>query len=575
MGAGVQAQAADNPAQNPSESKFDEAYQKIKDSGKDSFEKDAHYDADILAQLNDLEKTATDDQKTKITDLRHALAKAEQLREPKRLPDNPGLLDPDYFKQVVALAPELGADPAKAVTSRRFSPNGANGRPGAAPPAKPMTPAQEEAVQRQAAAASSRQSSVASGSVANTNRTAEALGRMLGPDDGSSVAAARAIPPGADLASGHSASEFHPAQHAGKSAAVPALTPASKPVEPPTLWERAKSLGSDYVTTASNYAAAKYSDLKETGSEIAAAAVSTGKQIAAVAVTTGKQIAAAVTTPIKGWEEGYKAYSAECMKTSEKLQQDGAARLEKGGVGNTIAAGWDATLAFGNRVAGGDTKTIKQVAIGAAVCVAAVAAAPAVLACGAAIAAGSTVAAVAAGTTAVVEGGLAAATTYGAVHGTAALVKKPDIANAALLATSIVPIPYIGKISEVAGKYAGKAAEKAITALEKNPGEAEAATAAAATTAVAVGKAVQSQTKELKEAIVKGTEKTVANQVDSRFIDPAKDKAVELARSTHEGAEGSEGKELGTPTAEGHSTSDPAYGVLRAAFHPTLAMAVP
>jgi hypothetical protein len=190
------------------------------------------------------------------------------------------------------------------------------------------------------------------------------------------------------------ASDFAVGQHL-KTGAVPAARPAApKPKEEPSFWQRTKS---------------------------------------------------ALTTPWEGAKEKFDAFAARRMKESERLEQEGARKLERGGGANTVSAGWNSALAWGNRLVAADPKTVKQAAIGAGVVIAAVVAAPVVGA-----------ASVAAGVGAVVEGGVAGLTAYNVVKGSAALAREPNVTNAALLAVNFAPVPFLNKISHAAGSVASK-----------------------------------------------------------------------------------------------------------------------
>jgi hypothetical protein len=168
---------------------------------------------------------------------------------------------------------------------------------------------------------------------------------------------------------------------------------------------------------------------------------------------------------LSGAAHAYEKFAERRMARSEQLDRIGAAKLEKGGVVNTVSAGWDAVKGWGNRLAAGDSRAVTEVAIGATLVVVAVVAAPVIVA-----------AAAGAGTAALVVGGLhvavAGLTAYGAVKGTAALIKEPNYVTAGALAANFLGAKYAEPLVEKVGHFAGKiayaSAEKAsIAAVER------------------------------------------------------------------------------------------------------------
>lgn len=147
-----------------------------------------------------------------------------------------------------------------------------------------------------------------------------------------------------------------------------------------------------------------------------------------------------------GWKEKFDGFSKKRIAEAERLDQEGAALLEKGGAMNTLMAGWNAAQGFGNRFVGLEPKTVARVG--------------AVVAAGAAVTA-VVVAAPVVGTAAVVMAtakvGVLAFTAYSGVNAAASLIREPDYANAGGLALNFVGAKYAGPIAEKAGHMTEKA----------------------------------------------------------------------------------------------------------------------
>lgn len=178
----------------------------------------------------------------------------------------------------------------------------------------------------------------------------------------------------------------------------------------------------------------------------------------------------AANTPLPGtagWKEKYAAFAEGRMAESRRLEQEGAALLEKGGVANTAQAGWNAVKGFGNRLVAGDKTAVMAVAVGAAAVTTAVVAAPAIAAAGVTMGA--------------LKVGVLAFTAYSTVNATAAIVKEPDYANAGGLAVNFVGAKYAGAVAHKVGHMT----EKAIaTIAARQTGKVVVAETAAAGTAV-------------------------------------------------------------------------------------------
>lgn len=164
----------------------------------------------------------------------------------------------------------------------------------------------------------------------------------------------------------------------------------------------------------------------------------------------------AANTPLPGtagWKETYAKFADRRMAESERLAHEGSALLEKGGVGNTLKAGWNATKGFGNRLVAGDKTAVMSVAVGAAAVTTAIVAAPAVAAAG------------------VVMGGLKvgvlAFTAFSMVNATSAIVKEPDYANAAGVAVNFLGAGYAGKVAHKVGHLS----EKVVHAVASRTGK--------------------------------------------------------------------------------------------------------
>lgn len=164
----------------------------------------------------------------------------------------------------------------------------------------------------------------------------------------------------------------------------------------------------------------------------------------------------AANTPLPGtagWKDTYAKFADRRMAESERLAHEGSALLEKGGVGNTLKAGWNATKGFGNRLVAGDKTAVMAVAIGAAAVTTAIVAAPAVAAAG------------------VVMGGLKvgvlAFTAFSMVNATSAIVKEPDYANAAGVAVNFLGAGYAGKVAHKVGHLS----EKVVHAVASRTGK--------------------------------------------------------------------------------------------------------
>lgn len=572
IGSGAYAQPAPSSKESAAPSAdFEKGYQDVRGRAKTAFEDDKTFDlAKALKQLDELGKLASADQKTRIADLRLALPKIEALRVPKASANDPKLLDAEYAKKVTALAPEFDADAAKAVGSRKLQLAGP-GKP--VPAANPLTPEELAARNAKDAQSLSQQANRSAKSQSSAQRIIAGFGPDRSAEEFTGAAGSPQGGRGIDAASGLHAADFNPRQKLAPTMDVPAA--AAEPVAAPGWWDRAKSLGKEYSAKGQDYATAKAAELKETGKEVVAGTVATAKQLGASTMTGLGEVGTVLTTPLHGVKDSYGKYAAGRMAASENLQQEGGALLEKGGVANTLLAGWKATEAFGDRVLAADPKTIKQVAIGAAVAVAVVVAAPAVIAAGATIAAGGAVAGVVAGTTAVVQGGLAAVTTYGVIHGTAVLAKDPNLANAGLLALNVVPIPFIGKISEAAGKVTGKVVEKVIALAERNAETSSVAagvTGIVAVSAKSISKVEAAESRAWANKVAeKAGEKLTEKGIEHGVVEPSKEKLGEVVAETSEHAE----KVPFLEQAAAAPAAEPAYGVFRGAFRPQLALAVP
>lgn len=164
----------------------------------------------------------------------------------------------------------------------------------------------------------------------------------------------------------------------------------------------------------------------------------------------------AANTPLPGtagWKETYAKFAERRMAESERLAHEGAALLEKGGVGNTLKAGWNATKGFGNRLVAGDKTAVMAVAVGAAAVTTAIVAAPAIAAAG------------------VVMGGLKvgilAFTAFSMVNATSAIIKEPDYANAGGVAVNFLGAGYAGKVAHKVGHLS----EKVVHAVASRTGK--------------------------------------------------------------------------------------------------------
>jgi len=396
---GATAAAAAEPAPR---SKFSAAYQAAAAQAGKSFEEAQPFDAaKMLAPLKEEAETEAD--KSRLAGLGASLREMERLRKPVPAPAGPNqtdILEAAYAAQVARYAKEFKANAPAALEARRRllrvsrgqPPEGAAGEPG-----KAAGPAPSEAAQRRIDAMTERRVDAgrARAIAAQLEKNRGDAGGL--PADGAVPRWVAAASPMGSLR----AADFAVGQHLRTGAVPAAAAPAAAPPAPeaPGLWARTK---------------------------------------------------AALTTPLSGVEESYHQFAERRMAESERREQQGAKRLEEGGVANTLAAGWDATVAFGNRVAAGDKKAVTAVAVGAGVAIAAVVAAPVV-------AAGS----VAAGIGIAVEAGVAGLTAYNVVKGTAALAREPNAANAALLAVNFAPVPFLGKIAHAAGSVA----ERGVVAL--------------------------------------------------------------------------------------------------------------